>query len=210
MESIEPVYIGFPNGRTLTFSNICQKLDLKNSSISFSQPEMKTLVNFVCIEINNTEIIKIVFHSQKDGIHVICMPGFNTNIHLQLVMRNKIKLNEFMRKLTAAVASVISYQYLSTFSPLEVPQAKIWVKSTYRRFFNQSLKVQGLVYQGCGQIFLDMIMQCKKQIEEVSGLSIASSLDRLKKEFFFLNNHLTEDEVIKLWRESTIAQVHET
>lgn len=207
---MEPNYIKFPGGGILTFGSVYSLLDLENGVISFSKPGNKTLVNYVLVEVNQKETIKIVFHHQKDGVHVTCIPTIDYNVNIQLVMRDKSKLGEFMRKLTAAIAAVICYQYFATESPLKASEAKAWIKTTSNKFFNLSRKIQGEAYSGSDKIFFDIITNCKNQIQELSGLTITSALDRVRKDFSLLNDHLSEEEVIRMWRESTISQVHET
>jgi hypothetical protein len=211
----QPFYIKFPNGDKLTFANICDKLSLSNGVIVHPKSINPNLVDSVNCTVSNRVIIEIHFIQQKDGMHVICSTmdsryhdsAGNPDFRIHIVLKDAQKL--FNQKITAAIATIISFNLMHSIIPeFDKQQAKSWLKSTYKKFYAHSMKFQGTTYSGCGPVFVDLNAQCKDQLKKAAGLTIEGATNRIKNEFNFLINHLSEDQMIQLWRETITAQVH--
>jgi hypothetical protein len=200
-------YIKYPDGAKVSFADVCKKLNLNNGTISYFKSANSDLVDPIRLSIGNNIITMIHFIQQKDGMHVILNNDSELCIHMVL----KDKQKAFTEKITAAIATMISFNFTNSPTPtLDKQKAKLWLKSTHKRFHSHSLKFQGYTYHGSGPVFTDLNVKCKEQLKKAAGLTIEGATGRVKNEFSFLIDHLSEDQVVQIWRETITAQVHQS
>lgn len=200
----QPFQVKFPDGTKLTFADICDRLNLNNGIISFADSGNTDFVAPVVLSVANKNLASVSFHPQKDGMHIICFSDDDSYTGIQVVMKDKII---FDQRITAMMAAVISYNLVHPIiTTFDQKQGKNWLKSTYKKFLNRSSTDP--IYQGCGSVFIDFNAKCKEQLKKAAGLTVECSTNRIRQEFSFLVNHVSEDHVIQLWRETITAQVH--
>lgn len=108
----------------------------------------------------------------------------------------------------AAILAVLAFHAEQPRLPRRDDLANDWLRSVRDKIHQSFYRTPGSFAER--MIHPEVIKAealCKKRFESLAGLDVPESLARVRKEFKLLAEHLSEDEILKVWRETVIESV---
>ena len=111
-----------------------------------------------------------------------------------------------LERAVAAILAVLAYHAERPRLPRKFRLADEWLK----KMRNKILKVfyqKSILDVGIDPLVADAAQLCQKRFMSLAGLDVKESVDRVRKEFRLLTEHMSEDEIVTIWRETTVEKV---
>ena len=108
----------------------------------------------------------------------------------------------------AAIMAVMAYHAEKPRLPKKFKLADEWLRKMRDRILKHFYRnADGFESLGMQPAIIETERLCFQRFNSLAGLDVKESLDRVKKEFKLLTDHMNEEEVLAVWRETVIDKV---
>jgi hypothetical protein len=137
----------------------------------------------------------------RDGLHFRVSPGPNEIFHLAL--RNSPR-REASMSVTAALMSAVAAHAVG---PNEDRVA--WMKKVHRQVLSAMEKAGAGALLGMGPVFVELNKATMGLVDKALGRDVDDAVTRVRKDFLFLVDRISEEDVVRLWREALVDKTHD-
>lgn len=145
----------------------------------------------------------------RDGLHFYVTPYPHASwAPLHLALRQK-PVREAKMSATAAVLAAVALHCKENKKVVVEGGAHLdWMKKVHLQVLKQ-LEQQGLNgLQGVSSGFLALVRECMRLVDRAMNRDVDDAVERVRTEFTFLMDHLTEEDIVVLWREALVDSTH--
>jgi len=137
----------------------------------------------------------------RDGLHFRASPGPNEVFHLAL--RNTPR-REASMSVTAALMATVAVHAAGPES-----DRVAWMKKVHGQVLAAIKKNGAEALSGVGPVFLELNRVTADLVDKALGRDVGEAVARVRKDFMFLVDRISEEDVVRLWRETIVEKTHE-
>jgi len=160
------------------------------------------------------EVARAWADALRDGPHfyVTASPG-SSGATVQFVFR-KASVREIKMSATAGLAAVFALRYhkkseLIGHATVDPIAERDWLRKAHGQILKALQKHGAEALTGMGPVFLAFSRESLRLLDRAMGRDVEEAVARVRKDFGFLQDHMTEEDVVKLWREALVVRVHD-
>lgn len=144
-----------------------------------------------------------------DGLHFYTSanPG-DASSAMHLALRRK-PLREARVSATAAIVVPFALRFYVKEEHASLNQGTDWMKRAHAQVFRALEKHGAEALTGMGPVFVELTRECMRLIDRAMGRDVEDALARVRKDFEFLLDHVEEADILRIWRETSVAKVHD-
>ncbi len=158
-----------------------------------------------------TVLMRVWADQLKDGLHFyVSAFGPSSSVAgspptLHLALRKKP-----MRLAKMSATSALAVPMAMAKHKIQAEPRVAWMRKAHAQIL-QAVEEHGAnTFSGMGQSFLALATESMRLIDRAMNKDVEDAIDRVKKDFQLLGSKLTEDDVVRLWRETIVSEVHVT
>jgi hypothetical protein len=144
-----------------------------------------------------------------DGLHyfVTVSPGVPGSV-MHLAIRNR-PIREAKMSATAAIAAPLALRHYRVTHSVSLGDEAAWMKKAHAQILKALEKHGAEALTGMGPVFLELTRQCMQLVDKALGRDVDDAIMRVRKDFLFLVDRISEDDVVRLWREVIVEKTHD-
>lgn len=182
-----------------------RELDFESCEVA-SAPRTKESPPTVLLARSGDPLLRVTAEKLRDGLHFYVSPRPASKwAPLHLALRNK----PFREAKMSATAAVLTGVALHCKEYRGGGGAHLdWMKKVHQQVLRQ-LEEHGL--HGLSEVspgFLTLVRECMRLVDRAMNKDVDDAVERLRSEFSFLMDHLSEEDVVQVWREVLVDKTH--
>lgn len=154
------------------------------------------------------KLMRVWAARMADGLHyfVTVSPGIPGSV-MHLAIRNRPPRQAKMSA-TAAIVAPLALRFHRVDSPVAIADEAAWMKKAHAQILRALEKHGAEALAGVGPAFVELTRKCTRLVDRVMGQDVEEAVLRVRKEFLFLQDHLSEEDVVRMWREALVDKTH--
>lgn len=154
--------------------------------------------------------VRVWVDKMADGAHLYTSahPGESESKVFHLALRRKAE-RDMKVSTTAAIASALALRHHEKEHRVHPGDHSTWMRRAHVQILRALQKHGGEAMVGMGPVFLEMNRAAIKLVDKALGKDVEDSWLRVRREFAFLGDHASEEDVLRAWREAIVDKVSE-
>lgn len=159
------------------------------------------------------EILRVWAVQMADGLHfyVNADPSGFTKMKMAHLAIRRRPVKE--AKMSATAGIIVAFALIHTIANMsggDPPLHRDWEKKAHARVLKALEKGgAGVLGENIAPEFLELVKMAMRLVDMAMGKDVRDAVDRVRKEFSFLLDHLDEEAVVRLWREALVDKTHD-